>query len=106
VKPFLKARHAFRKGPRMGGKVGLPVETVNLPRPGKPDPDTVPVEPARGEFHPGQVIEIEPALGGRSQKAGWRRLDESQVIRGELGITGGCRFCHGHGFQLMVTMSP
>ena len=90
----------------MGGKVGLPVETVDLPRPGKPDPDTVPVEPARGEFHPGQVIEIEPALGGRSQKAGWRRLDESQVIRGELGITGGCRFCHGHGFQLMVTMSP
>ena len=61
--------------------MGLPVEAVDLPRSGKADPDTVPVEPARGEFHPGQVIEIEPALGGSSQKSGWRRLDESQVIR-------------------------
>lgn len=61
--------------------MGLPIEAVDLPRPSESDLDTVPVEPARGEFHPGQVIEIEPALGGSSQKSGWRRLDESQVIR-------------------------
>ena len=103
---FPQSTLRLQERPPEGGKVGLPVEAVDLPRTGKPDPDTVPVEPTRGEFHPGQVIEIEPSMGSRRQETCGRRLDEPQVVRGELGITGGCRFCHGHGFQLMVTMSP
>ena len=64
---FPQGAPRLQERPPEGGKVGLPVEAVDLPRPGKPDPDTVPVEPARGEFHPGQVIKIELASGGGRQ---------------------------------------
>jgi len=78
----------------------LPAEPVNFPGPLEPDPDTVPVESARGKLHAGQVIEVEFASGNRNQQIRGCRLNEPEVIGGVLHVS------HDQPFQLMVTMSP